>query len=157
MLKVNLLKFSFVPFQKFYDFQFYEFKMGQQIIPPSLFFLLYPGSEIRNGRKSGSGIKIPDPQHWLHCTSFLPSITTVLEIPYLEIVVNNSAATLPPHQVALAATVEDIAVGVLGAGAHLTDGAIHQRFQVHAVQVQVLHPTSRSETKKGYNFNAGQS
>ncbi len=71
-------------------------------------------------------------------------------LSYLEIVVNNSAATLPPHQVALAATVEYVAVGVLGAGAHLPDGAIHQGFQVNAVQVQVLHPASRSETQKGF-------
>jgi hypothetical protein len=66
-------------------------------------------------------------------------------LSYLEIVVDNSAATLAPHQVALAATVEDIAVGVPAAGAHLTDGAIHQGFQVHAVQVQVFHPACRSE------------
>jgi hypothetical protein len=68
-------------------------------------------------------------------------------LSYLEIVVNNSGATLSPHQVALAATVEDIAVGVPGAGANLPEGAIHQGFQVHAVQVQVLHPARRSEKK----------
>jgi len=42
---------------------------------------------------------------------------------------------------------------VPGAGAHLSDGAIHQGLQVHAVQVQVLHPASRSKTReKGFYF-----
>jgi hypothetical protein len=78
-------------------------------------------------------------------------------LSYLEVVVNNSAAALPPHQVALAATVEYVAVGVVAAGAHLPDGAIHQGLQVHAVQVQVLHPARRSETREKGIFRAGQS
>jgi hypothetical protein len=34
----------------------------KKILPPHIFW--DPGSEIRDGKKSGSGINIPDPQHW---------------------------------------------------------------------------------------------
>ncbi len=43
--------------------------VGQKIPPPLLVLLLDPGSEIRDridkNQDLGSGINIPDPQHWI--------------------------------------------------------------------------------------------
>ncbi len=53
--------------KKFDIFNFvkiYGYKKVRQLICFSPSFCVVFGSEIRDGEKSGSGIKIPDPQHW---------------------------------------------------------------------------------------------
>jgi hypothetical protein len=40
------------------------FVAGKMVGTFSFVAVLNPGSEIRDGQKSGSGINIPDPQHW---------------------------------------------------------------------------------------------
>ncbi len=44
-------------------------KIVGDFFPPLLVLLLDPRSGIRNGQKSGSGINIPDPQHWYRYVS----------------------------------------------------------------------------------------
>ncbi len=49
-------------------------KVGQQI----LLLVLDPGSGIRDGKKSGSGINIPVPQHWIYRSDIINFLPTVI-------------------------------------------------------------------------------
>jgi hypothetical protein len=77
-------------------------------------------------------------------------------LSHLEIVVDNSAATLPSHQVALAATVEYIAVGVLGAGDKPPRARLHPKARLHpdmnyaAPFRAPLHPKARLNPGMNY-------
>ena len=75
------------------------------------------------------------------------SILLVYGETYLKIIVDSPIDTPFPHQVALAATVEYVTVGMLATAAQLAHGAVSQRLQIHAVQIQNLDPPPLRQAK----------
>ena len=65
----------------------------------------------------------------------------------LHVVVHHPARASVGEQVAAAATVEEVAVGLISALCRIAHRAVCQRSELHRVEVEIFNPTIVGETK----------
>ena len=65
----------------------------------------------------------------------------------LHVVVHHPARASVGEQVAAAATVKEVAIGVLPALGGIAHRPVSQRSELHRVEVEIFHPTVVRETK----------